>query len=184
MPTFGSSSAESRFHSYCKDLWRKFDASGGYMRLAAIIQATFLCLASPPLVAQQPRTDSDAVTRVTARLREGPALDSRVLIAIPPGTTIKVSSCVDGWCGAEYQQFTGHVIQAFLRFPSAVAPTPQPTSGRGYTNSRGEWVPSPIRTLDGRPPEGASAQCRDSTFSFSRSRSGTCSHHGGVARWL
>jgi hypothetical protein len=34
------------------------------------------------------------------------------------------------------------------------------------------------------PPKGATAQCRDGTFSFSRTRSGTCSHHGGVARWL
>lgn len=154
------------------------------MRLLALVQATFLCLASPPLVAQEPRADSVAVTRVTASLRDGPALDSRVLTTIPPKTTIKVSSCVDGWCSVEYQQFTGHVIQAFLRFPSAVSQTAQPIGGRGYINSRGEWVASPIRTLDGRPPEGASAQCRDSTYSFSRSRSGTCSHHGGVARWL
>lgn len=33
-------------------------------------------------------------------------------------------------------------------------------------------------------PPGASAICRDGTYSFSQSRSGTCSHHGGVARWL
>jgi len=33
-------------------------------------------------------------------------------------------------------------------------------------------------------PQGATAQCRDGTFSFSKTRSGTCSHHGGVARWL
>lgn len=154
------------------------------MRLVAIAQAAVLCFASSSPAAQEPRQDSAAVTRVTSRLREGPALDSRVLVTIPPKTAIKVSSCADGWCSAEYQQFTGHVIQAFLRFPSVVSQTPQPTSGRGYMNSRGEWVPSPIRTLDGRPPEGASAQCRDSTYSFSRSRSGTCSHHGGVARWL
>ena len=33
-------------------------------------------------------------------------------------------------------------------------------------------------------PAGATAECRDGTYSFSQSRSGTCSHHGGVARWL
>lgn len=26
--------------------------------------------------------------------------------------------------------------------------------------------------------------CRDGTYSFSQHRAGTCSHHGGVARWL
>jgi 5-methylcytosine-specific restriction endonuclease McrA len=34
------------------------------------------------------------------------------------------------------------------------------------------------------PPPGATALCRDGTYSFSRHRSGTCSYHGGVARWL
>ncbi|WP_289161349.1 DUF3761 domain-containing protein [uncultured Parabacteroides sp.] len=28
------------------------------------------------------------------------------------------------------------------------------------------------------------ATCRDGTYSFSRGGRGTCSHHGGVARWL
>lgn len=28
------------------------------------------------------------------------------------------------------------------------------------------------------------ARCRDGTYSYSRTRSGTCSHHGGVAVWL
>ena len=34
------------------------------------------------------------------------------------------------------------------------------------------------------PPPGATARCRDGTYSFSKHRSGTCSHHGGVAVWL
>jgi len=35
-----------------------------------------------------------------------------------------------------------------------------------------------------RQPEGATALCRDGSYSFSEHHSGTCSHHGGVARWL
>src|SRR5712692_3392874 len=34
------------------------------------------------------------------------------------------------------------------------------------------------------PPPGATAQCRDGTYSYSQHHSGTCSHHGGVAVWL
>jgi Protein of unknown function (DUF3761) len=34
------------------------------------------------------------------------------------------------------------------------------------------------------PPPGATALCTDGTYSFSQTRSGTCSHHGGVAQWL
>jgi hypothetical protein len=34
------------------------------------------------------------------------------------------------------------------------------------------------------PPSGATALCRDGTYSYSKHHSGTCSHHGGVKRWL
>jgi hypothetical protein len=34
------------------------------------------------------------------------------------------------------------------------------------------------------PPEGATALCRDGTYSKSKSRSGACSYHGGVKEWL
>ena len=59
-----------------------------------------------------------------------------------------------------------------------------PNHGKGYVNSRGEWVPSPTHTADGKPPRGATAHCSDGSYSFSRSHRGTCSHHGGVASWL
>lgn len=53
-----------------------------------------------------------------------------------------------------------------------------------YTNRDGSTVHTPARSLSGKAPEGATARCRDSTYSFSRHRSGTCSRHGGVADWL
>ena len=52
-----------------------------------------------------------------------------------------------------------------------------------YVNSSGNTVHSPAYTSNGSVPAGASAQCRDGTYSFSQHRSGTCSHHGGVATW-
>lgn len=61
----------------------------------------------------------------------------------------------------------------------------QPTYNTGYyTNRAGQAVHRPERTVGNVAPAGASAQCRDGSYSFSRSRRGTCSHHGGVARWL
>ena len=46
-----------------------------------------------------------------------------------------------------------------------------------YTNVEGRRVHSPgyRRSVSA----GASAQCRDGSYSFSRHRQGTCSHHGG-----
>ena len=58
------------------------------------------------------------------------------------------------------------------------------TTHNHYINRQGETVHSPSQTISGGVPTGASAVCRDGTYSFSRSRSGTCSHHGGVAQWL
>lgn len=44
-------------------------------------------------------------------------------------------------------------------------------------------VVAPLAVAASAPP-GATALCRDGTYSFSQHRSGTCSHHGGVAAWL
>lgn len=51
-----------------------------------------------------------------------------------------------------------------------------------YINSRGVRVRRPVRSSTA--PAGATARCQDGTYSFSQSRRGTCSHHGGVAEWL
>lgn len=56
------------------------------------------------------------------------------------------------------------------------------TSGKGYINSKGNYIPSP-RKSNGKP-SGATAKCRDGTWSFSQSTRGTCSGHGGVSSWL
>ncbi|HTV85450.1 MAG TPA: DUF3761 domain-containing protein [Dyella sp.] len=53
-----------------------------------------------------------------------------------------------------------------------------------YVNRDGAIVHRPAHTVSGAAPAGASAQCRDGSYSFSLHHSGTCSHHGGVARWL
>jgi hypothetical protein len=56
------------------------------------------------------------------------------------------------------------------------------TNNGTYVNSRGQTVKRPEDCSSA--PQGATAQCRDGTYSFSMNRRGTCSHHGGVANWL
>jgi Protein of unknown function (DUF3761) len=51
-----------------------------------------------------------------------------------------------------------------------------------YKNVSGHCVKSPTKAP--KAPAGATAKCRDSTYSFSQHASGTCSHHGGVAVWI
>jgi hypothetical protein len=59
---------------------------------------------------------------------------------------------------------------------------PQCTDNGTYVNSKGQTVKRPETCS--AVPAGATAQCRDGSYSFSRSRRGTCSHHGGAAKWL
>jgi hypothetical protein len=56
------------------------------------------------------------------------------------------------------------------------------SGGCTYINVDGNTVPCPVEADS--PPPGATAQCRDGTYSFSQNRRGACSSHGGVARWL
>ncbi|HEX5852403.1 MAG TPA: DUF3761 domain-containing protein [Solirubrobacteraceae bacterium] len=67
------------------------------------------------------------------------------------------------------------------RRQKAANETPVCTNGT-YVNSAGNTVCNPEESPTA--PAGATAECEDGTYSFSESRSGTCSHHGGVARWL
>jgi hypothetical protein len=74
----------------------------------------------------------------------------------------------------------GLTIAALLAAPHADART-RHWSSDYYTNSSGHRVHRPEYAR--RPPPGWTAQCRDGSYSFSEHHSGTCSHHGGVARW-
>jgi hypothetical protein len=72
---------------------------------------------------------------------------------------------------------------SFSDNPAAARPRPAGICGPdSYINSSGHCVHRPVRAP--KAPPGASARCRDGTYSFSEHRRGTCSHHGGVAQWL
>ena len=67
---------------------------------------------------------------------------------------------------------------------SAASANPRLIEQGHYRNVDGAVVHSPAHTDSGAAPAGASAQCRDGSWSFSLHHRGTCSHHGGVARWI
>ena len=72
-------------------------------------------------------------------------------------------------------------VGTYVAPPPAPAAQPSCTNG-SYVNSAGNSVCRPA-AADSAPP-GATAKCGDGTYSFSQSRRGTCSSHGGVAAWL
>ena len=61
--------------------------------------------------------------------------------------------------------------------PAASAPMQQP--GKGAPNA---GVAPTMAAANA--PTGATAKCKDGTFSMSKHHSGSCSHHGGVAQFL
>ena len=63
-----------------------------------------------------------------------------------------------------------------------VAPAAPSCTNGTYVNSAGNTVCRP--EVSSGAPSGATAKCADGTYSFSQSRRGTCSSHGGVAQWL
>jgi hypothetical protein len=59
------------------------------------------------------------------------------------------------------------------------APTATLCKSGYYKNVSGHCIRRPSHD-----PRRATAKCRDGTYSYSEHASGTCSHHGGVARWI
>jgi hypothetical protein len=66
--------------------------------------------------------------------------------------------------------------------PPASAPAPASCGGDYYRNVDGDCIHRPVSSSTA--PAGATAECRDGSYSFSQHHQGTCSGHGGVAEWL
>ena len=124
---------------------------------------------------------------------------SYVLTIIPKGTAVTIDEdCDCSWVAVEYNGFIGYVSAKYL----SKTPIRQKyksnrpnkhtvysrtrnvrSSGVRYnTNIYGNRVLSSTHSKSRHT--GATALCRDGTYSFSQSRRGTCSHHGGVAQWF
>lgn len=77
------------------------------------------------------------------------------------------------------EEITTQPIAEVTAIGTKVYTPPVTTCSGGYINVNGNCVKSP-----GDSSSGASARCGDGSYSYSQNRSGTCSHHGGVAEWL
>ena len=132
-------------------------------------------------------------TTTNLYLRENSDTHSKILAIIPKGTKIIVQenqSYNSDWGAVDYNGKIGYASTKYLgsynSYNSSYSKTEHSLTNNStvkyYKNYSGEKVQSP--TYYNSPPAGATALCRDGTYSFSQSRRGTCSHHGGVAKWL
>lgn len=131
-------------------------------------------------------------TSTNLNLRSGPSTSYSVLTTIPLGTGIVMAEeCDCFWIKVQYNGVVGYVSSNYLTFRQSIRNQNQYTTTnqwntnstvKYYTNSVGRKVQSP--TYYDSAPTNATALCRDGTYSFSQSRRGTCSRHGGVAQWF
>ncbi|MCJ7449410.1 MAG: DUF3761 domain-containing protein [Bacteroidales bacterium] len=128
-------------------------------------------------------------TSVNVNLRQDPWIDNNIICVIPKSSLVVVNSdqhTID-WIKINFNGHTGYAYSKYVvNLQNSTSLNYDFSSTQSnvkyYTNSKGERVQSP--TYYKTAPAGATAECRDGTYSFSRSRRGTCSHHGGVKRWL
>ncbi len=84
-----------------------------------------------------------------------------------------------------YYRSNGIYVAPYVRnSPSTVKTSvTKPPSKQYYKNVDGVSVHTPVKS----PyiiPSGATAKCKDGTYSFSLHHSGTCSGHRGVSSWI
>ena len=131
---------------------------------------------------------ADGVIRVTTadlNMRVSASSSSRIILTIPIGTPVYLSAdCDCVWVYVSYNGYCGYVPSQYLTesVPATATEAVALEPIGHYNNSDGITVQRPTRY--DIAPEGATALCRDGHYSFSRSRRGTCSSHGGVAKWL
>ena len=134
------------------------------------------------LVAIAPVFAQNRIAKSFANLRTQSNVNSTVIEIIPRGERVYVvGDLASGWNQVIYNYKVGYVYTANLISEGNHTYTPT-NRVRYYINSAGQRVQSP--TYYPSAPRGATARCVDGTYSFSRNRRGTCSHHGGVAQWL
>jgi uncharacterized protein YraI len=86
-----------------------------------------------------------AVTTAQVHLRSAPSTSAQILATLARGTSVEQGRCEAGWCSVTFGARAGYVAKRYLyvaQRPTVVAP-----QGKGYTNSRGLYVPSPQYSL-------------------------------------
>jgi len=142
-----------------------------------IIVATLIFFSSVNLNAQQ------VVALSNINLRTSGSSAAMSLLVVTKGTLLNLDDCKDAWCKVNYNGIAGFINSSFTGQKTNSSSNVSPdTKVKYYTNSAGNNIQSP--TQYNKIPEGATAVCRDGTYSFRASRRGTCSQHGGVKKWF
>jgi len=93
---------------------------------------------------------ADAATYLTTLrtpLYASPSTKSVWLAALPAGVAVEVSSCSKNWCSGAWSGQRGWIARHHLK----PAKSQQQSTGHGYRNSDGQWIPSRQLSPNGPP---------------------------------
>ncbi len=71
----------------------------------------------------------------------------------------------------------------YYQADTGVKQTTQTQTTQTHTSSTIKITPVPVPTSTTSVPTGATGKCKDGTYTYAKTHSGACSHHGGVAVW-
>lgn len=167
------------------------------MKRVSLLSFFLITLLSTALTFAQDNTT--LYTTTSARVRACPYLTCTIIRTLPTGTSIDILDTEEGsrvnssldWYKITFDGKTGYIHSSLTteRVPaSAITTTTSrstPTTPNSAT-SQPLTINPEVTVTPAAPthPQGATALCRDGTYSYSQNRRGTCSHHGGVQQWL
>ncbi len=166
--------------------------------LTAVSAASPQTAKTPPPPAQPPVTRQIEKKKITEKSVIAFTTTNRDDATLAKGTTKTTQEGVNGERTTTYEvtytdgketgrtklseEVTKPPVEKIVTNGTYVAPSAPTNCPNGtYTNSAGNVVCSPYAAPS--VPSGATAKCADGTYSFSQSRRGTCSSHGGVSVW-
>lgn len=143
---------------------------------ALIIASLFLIgITAPPVTNQESQVKGDRVEQQTGQTNQLPVIS-------PEPTEIATPTPSPSPSPTPKPTPTPTIAPLATITPQTYSTTPTNCLNGTYVNSAGNTVCRPEQSST--VPAGATAICRDGSYSFSQSRRGTCSYHGGVAQWL
>ncbi|MFC5062669.1 DUF3761 domain-containing protein [Actinomycetospora atypica] len=172
--------------------WRLRGAARGIGYAAAGVVLLFGVLVSAVPAAAPPAATVAASAPLSASATPATTPSSSPVVPAPAPAPVPAPRAVAALPPAPVAR---PIVRAATPRPAyAVPAAPRKTAGLPGASSGGNALGSTYTNVDGnqvqRPvaaaaqPAGASAKCKDGTWSFSQHRSGTCSGHGGVASWV
>ncbi|HET7230522.1 MAG TPA: DUF3761 domain-containing protein [Longimicrobium sp.] len=109
----------------------------------------------------------------TMNIRAGAGTNFSVVRTVARGERLKTGPGDSAGWALVYDGYGGRIGYVYRASQNLRSHAPRSAAARPRRRSR-----TPAH------PAGASAVCRDGSYSYSAHRRGTCSWHGGVAQWL